>query len=76
MKSKCWFRVTYICFYCKQNVRFSSTKPKCVCFQIPEAEQDPSMLALKGRAYLNKGQIDRALQVNLRLNLCLTCFSS
>uniref|UniRef100_A0A8C7ZSN2 SKI3 subunit of superkiller complex n=1 Tax=Oryzias sinensis TaxID=183150 RepID=A0A8C7ZSN2_9TELE len=43
---------------------------------IPEAEKEPSMLALKGRAYLNKGQIDRALQVNLRLNPCLTCFSS
>uniref|UniRef100_A0A8C7ZYA4 SKI3 subunit of superkiller complex n=1 Tax=Oryzias sinensis TaxID=183150 RepID=A0A8C7ZYA4_9TELE len=41
-----------------------------------EAEKEPSMLALKGRAYLNKGQIDRALQVNLRLNPCLTCFSS
>uniref|UniRef100_A0A3P9LZF4 Tetratricopeptide repeat domain 37 n=1 Tax=Oryzias latipes TaxID=8090 RepID=A0A3P9LZF4_ORYLA len=65
----CCVIVNYIYFYCKQNVRFSSTKPKCVCFQIPEAEKEPSMLALKGRAYLNKGQIDRALQVNLRLNL-------
>uniref|UniRef100_A0A4W6G7G6 SKI3 subunit of superkiller complex n=1 Tax=Lates calcarifer TaxID=8187 RepID=A0A4W6G7G6_LATCA len=31
-------------------------------FQIPDAEKDPVLVALKGRAYLNKGQIDQALK--------------
>ncbi|RVE68406.1 hypothetical protein OJAV_G00090930 [Oryzias javanicus] len=35
--------------------------------QIPEAERDPTMVALKGRAYLTKGEIDRALQVSSEL---------
>uniref|UniRef100_A0A7N6A4L9 Tetratricopeptide repeat domain 37 n=1 Tax=Anabas testudineus TaxID=64144 RepID=A0A7N6A4L9_ANATE len=30
---------------------------------IPDAEKDPVLLALKGRAYLNKGQIDQALKI-------------
>uniref|UniRef100_A0A4W6GAK8 SKI3 subunit of superkiller complex n=1 Tax=Lates calcarifer TaxID=8187 RepID=A0A4W6GAK8_LATCA len=29
---------------------------------IPDAEKDPVLVALKGRAYLNKGQIDQALK--------------
>ncbi|XP_061584934.1 tetratricopeptide repeat protein 37 [Cololabis saira] len=32
--------------------------------QIPESEKDPALLALKGRAHLNKGQIDQAFQVS------------
>ncbi|XP_071338724.1 superkiller complex protein 3 [Trachinotus anak] len=32
--------------------------------QIPDAEKDPVLVALKGRAYLNKGQIDQALKVS------------
>lgn len=35
--------------------------------QIPEAEKDPVLLALKGRAYLNKGQTDQALKVSSEL---------
>ncbi|XP_024131356.1 tetratricopeptide repeat protein 37 [Oryzias melastigma] len=35
--------------------------------KIPEAERDPTMLAHKGRAYLTKGKIDRALQVSSEL---------
>uniref|UniRef100_A0A3Q1HHR7 Uncharacterized protein n=1 Tax=Anabas testudineus TaxID=64144 RepID=A0A3Q1HHR7_ANATE len=35
--------------------------------QIPDAEKDPVLLALKGRAYLNKGQIDQALKVSSEL---------
>ncbi|XP_008417156.1 tetratricopeptide repeat protein 37 [Poecilia reticulata] len=31
--------------------------------QITEAEKDPVLLALKGRAYLNKGQIDQSLKL-------------
>uniref|UniRef100_A0A7N8XEI4 SKI3 subunit of superkiller complex n=1 Tax=Mastacembelus armatus TaxID=205130 RepID=A0A7N8XEI4_9TELE len=30
---------------------------------VPDAEKDPVLVALKGRAYLNKGQIDQALKV-------------
>uniref|UniRef100_A0A669CVB8 SKI3 subunit of superkiller complex n=1 Tax=Oreochromis niloticus TaxID=8128 RepID=A0A669CVB8_ORENI len=35
--------------------------------RIPEAEKDPVLLALKGRAYLNKGQTDQALKVSSEL---------
>ncbi|XP_022607239.1 tetratricopeptide repeat protein 37 [Seriola dumerili] len=35
--------------------------------QIPDAEKDPVLVALKGRAYLNKGQIDQALKVSSEL---------
>uniref|UniRef100_A0A672JN51 Tetratricopeptide repeat domain 37 n=1 Tax=Salarias fasciatus TaxID=181472 RepID=A0A672JN51_SALFA len=35
--------------------------------QIPEAEKDPGLLALKGRAYINKGQTDEALKVSSEL---------
>ena len=31
--------------------------------QIQDAEKDQVLVALKGRAYLNKGQIDQALKV-------------
>ncbi|XP_069034465.1 tetratricopeptide repeat protein 37 [Embiotoca jacksoni] len=34
---------------------------------IPEAEKDPLLLAFKGRAYLNKGQIDQALKLSSQL---------
>lgn len=45
------------------NIRMS-----CLClffnlFQIPDAGKDPVLVALKGRAYLNKGQGDQALKV-------------
>lgn len=33
------------------------------CFKVPNAEKDPVLMALKGRAYLNKGQVDQALKV-------------
>lgn len=36
-------------------------------FQIPDAEKDPGLVAFKGRAFLNKGQFDQALQVVLDL---------
>ncbi|XP_076021281.1 superkiller complex protein 3 [Genypterus blacodes] len=32
--------------------------------QLPDAEKDPDLTAFKGHAYLNKGQIDQALQVS------------
>ncbi|XP_008335039.1 tetratricopeptide repeat protein 37 isoform X1 [Cynoglossus semilaevis] len=32
--------------------------------QIPDAEKDPGLVAFKGRAFLNKGQFDQALQVS------------
>ncbi|XP_035514221.1 tetratricopeptide repeat protein 37 [Morone saxatilis] len=35
--------------------------------QILDAEKDPVLLALKGRAYLNKGQVDQALKVSSEL---------
>ncbi|XP_008286814.1 tetratricopeptide repeat protein 37 [Stegastes partitus] len=35
--------------------------------QISEAKKDPVLLALKGRAYLNKGQIEQALKVSSEL---------
>ncbi|CAN9513348.1 unnamed protein product [Ophioblennius macclurei] len=35
--------------------------------QIPEAEKDPDLLSLKGRAFINKGQIDEALKVSSEL---------
>lgn len=35
--------------------------------QIPEAEKDPVLLALKGRAYLNKEQTDQALKMSSEL---------
>ncbi|TNN38854.1 Arylsulfatase K [Liparis tanakae] len=35
--------------------------------QIPDAEKDPVLGALKGRAYLNKGQVDEALKVSSEL---------
>ncbi|XP_047446786.1 tetratricopeptide repeat protein 37 [Mugil cephalus] len=35
--------------------------------QIPEAGKDPVLVALKGRAYLNKGEIDQALKVSSEL---------
>ncbi|KAM4576471.1 tetratricopeptide repeat protein 37 [Odontesthes bonariensis] len=35
--------------------------------QIPEAEKDPVLLALKGRAYINKGKIDQALKLSSEL---------
>lgn len=35
--------------------------------QIPEAVKDPLLLAFKGRAYLNKGQLDQALKVSSEL---------
>ncbi|XP_026177103.1 tetratricopeptide repeat protein 37 [Mastacembelus armatus] len=35
--------------------------------QVPDAEKDPVLVALKGRAYLNKGQIDQALKVSSEL---------
>lgn len=31
--------------------------------KIPDAEKDPDFVALKGRAYLNKGQVDQAFKV-------------
>lgn len=31
--------------------------------KIPDAEKDPDCVALKGRAYLNKGQVDQAFKV-------------
>uniref|UniRef100_A0A665SX81 Tetratricopeptide repeat domain 37 n=1 Tax=Echeneis naucrates TaxID=173247 RepID=A0A665SX81_ECHNA len=34
-----------------------------IFFKIPDAEKDHVLVALKGRAYLNKGQIDQALKV-------------
>lgn len=39
--------------------------------KIPEGEKDPALLALKGRAYLNKGQIDQAFQVKYILSIRL-----
>lgn len=41
-------------------------------FQIPDAGKDPVLVALKGRAYLNKGQNDQALKVET-YNLHLLC---
>nr|XP_046243032.1 tetratricopeptide repeat protein 37 isoform X2 [Scatophagus argus] len=35
--------------------------------QIPNAEQDPVLIALKGHAYLNKGEVDQALKVSSEL---------
>ncbi|XP_040010998.1 tetratricopeptide repeat protein 37 [Xiphias gladius] len=35
--------------------------------KIPDAEKDPVLVALKGWAYLNKGQTDQALKVSLEL---------
>ncbi|XP_037339604.2 tetratricopeptide repeat protein 37 [Pungitius pungitius] len=35
--------------------------------QIPDSEKDPVLVGLKGRAYLNKGQVDDALKVSLEL---------
>lgn len=35
--------------------------------QIPDAEKDPILVSLKGRAYLNKGQIEEALKVSSEL---------
>nr|XP_019949487.1 PREDICTED: tetratricopeptide repeat protein 37 [Paralichthys olivaceus] len=35
--------------------------------QIPDAEKDQVLVAFKGRAYLNKGQIDQALKVSSEL---------
>ncbi|XP_062272695.1 superkiller complex protein 3 isoform X1 [Scomber scombrus] len=35
--------------------------------QIPNAAKDPVLVALKGRAYLNKGQVDQALKVSSEL---------
>ncbi|KAM7416515.1 hypothetical protein PAMA_018530 [Pampus argenteus] len=35
--------------------------------QIPNAGKDPVLVALKGRAYLNKGQVDQALKVSSEL---------
>ncbi|XP_044225084.1 tetratricopeptide repeat protein 37 [Thunnus albacares] len=35
--------------------------------QIPNADKDPVLVALKGRAYLNKGQVDQALKVSSEL---------
>ncbi|XP_056274743.1 tetratricopeptide repeat protein 37 isoform X2 [Pseudoliparis swirei] len=35
--------------------------------QIPDAEKDPVLGALKGRAYLNKGHVDEALKVSSEL---------
>lgn len=32
-------------------------------FKVSGAEKDPFLLMLKGRAHLNKGQVDQALQV-------------
>ncbi|XP_067463493.1 superkiller complex protein 3 [Thunnus thynnus] len=32
--------------------------------QIPNADKEPILVALKGRAYLNKGQVDQALKVS------------
>ncbi|XP_054630521.1 tetratricopeptide repeat protein 37 isoform X1 [Dunckerocampus dactyliophorus] len=34
---------------------------------IPDAVKDPQLVALKGHAYLNKGQLDEALKVSLHL---------
>uniref|UniRef100_A0A665TFM9 Tetratricopeptide repeat domain 37 n=1 Tax=Echeneis naucrates TaxID=173247 RepID=A0A665TFM9_ECHNA len=38
-----------------------------IFFKIPDAEKDHVLVALKGRAYLNKGQIDQALKVSSEL---------
>ncbi|XP_075895011.1 tetratricopeptide repeat protein 37 [Nelusetta ayraudi] len=38
--------------------------------QIPDAEKDPDFVALKGRAYLNKGQVDQAFKVASELVSC------
>ncbi|XP_039658125.1 tetratricopeptide repeat protein 37 [Perca fluviatilis] len=35
--------------------------------QIPDAEKDPVLVALRGRAYLNEGQVDEALKVSSEL---------
>ncbi|XP_071783567.2 superkiller complex protein 3 [Centroberyx gerrardi] len=35
--------------------------------QIPDGEKDPVLVAFKGRAYLNKGQVDQGLQVSSEL---------
>ncbi|XP_053180794.1 SKI3 subunit of superkiller complex protein isoform X2 [Scomber japonicus] len=35
--------------------------------QIPNAAKDPVLVSLKGRAYLNKGQVDQALKVSSEL---------
>ncbi|XP_070689878.1 tetratricopeptide repeat protein 37 [Pempheris klunzingeri] len=35
--------------------------------QIPDAEKDPVLVSLKGRAYLNKGKVDQALEVSSEL---------
>uniref|UniRef100_A0A3Q3WEK4 Uncharacterized protein n=1 Tax=Mola mola TaxID=94237 RepID=A0A3Q3WEK4_MOLML len=35
--------------------------------QFPDAQKDPVLVALKGRAYLNKGQLDQALKVSSEL---------
>lgn len=40
--------------------------------KIPDAENNPDVVALKGRAYLNKGQVDQALKV---LKILYTWFS-
>ncbi|KAA8592375.1 hypothetical protein FQN60_017830 [Etheostoma spectabile] len=34
---------------------------------IPDAEKDPALVSLRGRAYLNKGQVDEALKVSSEL---------
>ncbi|KAG8012128.1 Tetratricopeptide repeat protein 37, partial [Nibea albiflora] len=35
--------------------------------QMPDADRDPALVALKGRAYLNKGEADQALKVSSEL---------
>lgn len=35
--------------------------------QIPDAVKDPVLIALKGRAYINKGQVDQAVKVSSEL---------
>ncbi|XP_068617091.1 superkiller complex protein 3 [Brachionichthys hirsutus] len=35
--------------------------------QVPDAEKGPNLIALKGRAHLNKGQVDQALKISADL---------
>uniref|UniRef100_A0A674DBP4 SKI3 subunit of superkiller complex n=1 Tax=Salmo trutta TaxID=8032 RepID=A0A674DBP4_SALTR len=43
--------------------------------QLLDANNDPVLVALKGRGYLQKGQVDQVLQINLRLVVSCPCCS-
>lgn len=37
--------------------------PKFIFLKLPDAVKDPDLVVLKGRAYLNKGEVDQAFKV-------------